>query len=592
MTERDHQRSLARPATSTTDPEIAPGRSRSQDLVAPTHPITSGLIRRKARDDNGVADGAAQHVSAASAGSGSPLPALLQRKFESSLGADLSSVRVHTDATSATAADSVGARAYTLGQDIHFGAGHFEPSSSAGEHLLAHEVAHTVQQHGTTPTRQNKLEVSSPGDALEVEADRAADAMVAGHSAGITSSSISYSRAIFRKSQDVEEIARQEAEKAIITWERQGGQAIGKTQQWLLGNWIEYLGATSSNPHLGWADGAIASFCNNAAGNLLTELGAGLIRKGSAVAAAEAGLLIGAAGGPVGSVVGAVVGFAIGTLVEAAAGMIFDSITGKTDPDQSAADASTRTAALIEKQRAAIGTKSAASLADFGGAMDVARQHLANATSNEEVMKIRNAASGETKALVGHDDSDRSLAKKMIADWTLEHAGDTALGAGSDTSTAQWQAAAQRSFGNDNVLGHPEAFAYQCRGHWAQAGLVDPHSDAMIADALASRSGSEDAMVTKWAGKFLALNTAKDPAALAAFLRSNGMPIDGDAETDLRANQYHLVCMLKLAKMNPAKKGYSFGCTVAEWNYILTMTNHTGVDAGHDEWRREFACTP
>jgi hypothetical protein len=47
-------------------------------------------------------------------------------------------------------------------------------------HLLAHEVAHTVQQDGATPTLQHKLEVSSPGDADELEADHAADAMVAG----------------------------------------------------------------------------------------------------------------------------------------------------------------------------------------------------------------------------------------------------------------------------------------------------------------------------------------------------------------------------------------------------------------------------
>jgi hypothetical protein len=49
-----------------------------------------------------------------------------------------------------------------------------------GQHLLAHEVAHTVQQAGGAEMRQNKLEVSAPDDAHEVEADRAASAMVAG----------------------------------------------------------------------------------------------------------------------------------------------------------------------------------------------------------------------------------------------------------------------------------------------------------------------------------------------------------------------------------------------------------------------------
>jgi hypothetical protein len=54
---------------------------------------------------------------------------------------------------------------------------------------LAHEVAHTVQQQGGTPTRQNKLEVSAPQDAAEHEADRAADAMVSGQAASVSSAS-------------------------------------------------------------------------------------------------------------------------------------------------------------------------------------------------------------------------------------------------------------------------------------------------------------------------------------------------------------------------------------------------------------------
>ncbi|HET9987400.1 MAG TPA: DUF4157 domain-containing protein [Kofleriaceae bacterium] len=109
------------------------------------------------------------------------LPSPIMRKFEASLGADLSGVRVHTGAESQTAASAVGAKAYTMGQDIHFGAGQYDPSSGAGEHLLAHEVAHTVQQAGGTPQRQNKLEVSTPFDPAEYEADAAANAMVAGH---------------------------------------------------------------------------------------------------------------------------------------------------------------------------------------------------------------------------------------------------------------------------------------------------------------------------------------------------------------------------------------------------------------------------
>jgi hypothetical protein len=185
--EREFDRTRSRTATSEVDRNVEPNRTtRSSLLEAPVQPVASGLLLRKARDGNGVADGAEHAVAAASSSSGTALPETLMRKFESSLGADLSSVRVHTGAESQLAASAVGAKAYTTGQDIHFGAGHYDPASPAGEHLIAHEVAHTVQQQGAAPARQNKLEVSSPHDAAEHDADRAADAMVTGAPARVS----------------------------------------------------------------------------------------------------------------------------------------------------------------------------------------------------------------------------------------------------------------------------------------------------------------------------------------------------------------------------------------------------------------------
>jgi hypothetical protein len=190
-TEREHTHAHTAPALAPAYDDLTPGRaSRSAQLDAPAHPIVSALIQRKAaRDDNGVAAGADLAIASAASSSGSALPDAVMRKFESSLGADLSSVRVHTGAASEAAAHAVGAKAYTMGQDIHFGAGHYDPSGSAGQHLLAHEVAHTVQQRGGAPARQNKLEVSAPGDSFEHEADRAADAMVTGAPAVVSAAS-------------------------------------------------------------------------------------------------------------------------------------------------------------------------------------------------------------------------------------------------------------------------------------------------------------------------------------------------------------------------------------------------------------------
>lgn len=142
-----------------------------------------------ARDANGVSFGAEAAVDRAASSSGSALPSHLQRQFEGSLGADLSSVRVHTGSESAEAAHAVGAKAYTVGQDIHFAAGKYQPDDAFGMHLLAHEVAHTVQQSGGSAHRQNKLEVSAPQDAAEHEADHAADAMVRGEAATVSGAS-------------------------------------------------------------------------------------------------------------------------------------------------------------------------------------------------------------------------------------------------------------------------------------------------------------------------------------------------------------------------------------------------------------------
>jgi len=167
-------------ASGITADTLAPGRASSAGhLASPQHPIISGLIQRKASEGGSVTEAPDGAIAAASATSGAPLPGPIMRKFESSLGADLSGVRVHTGAESHAAAQAVSAKAYTLGQDIHF-AGSYDPASAANEHLLAHEVAHTVQQRGGGSAPQHKLEVSGPGDGHELEADRAADAMVSG----------------------------------------------------------------------------------------------------------------------------------------------------------------------------------------------------------------------------------------------------------------------------------------------------------------------------------------------------------------------------------------------------------------------------
>ena len=78
-----------------------------------------------------------------------PLATPVRDKMEAGFGHDFSAVRVHADHESAMQARQMGAQAFTVGQDVHFAAGRYQPRSERGQELVAHELAHVVQQaHG------------------------------------------------------------------------------------------------------------------------------------------------------------------------------------------------------------------------------------------------------------------------------------------------------------------------------------------------------------------------------------------------------------------------------------------------------------
>ncbi|HET9281859.1 MAG TPA: DUF4157 domain-containing protein [Candidatus Angelobacter sp.] len=83
--------------------------------------------------------------------SGQPLDARTRAFMEPRFGHDFSKVRVHTDEKAVESAKAVGARAYTVGSNVVFGAGEFVPGSRAGKRLLGHELAHVVQQGAFNP---------------------------------------------------------------------------------------------------------------------------------------------------------------------------------------------------------------------------------------------------------------------------------------------------------------------------------------------------------------------------------------------------------------------------------------------------------
>lgn len=104
---------------------------------------------------------------------GQGLDAATRMFMEPRFGRDFSQVRVHADGRAAESARAINARAYTVGRDIVFGAGEYGPREAAGQKLLAHELAHTVQQaHVVTSSSQPRLEIGPADDPLEHEADR------------------------------------------------------------------------------------------------------------------------------------------------------------------------------------------------------------------------------------------------------------------------------------------------------------------------------------------------------------------------------------------------------------------------------------
>lgn len=105
---------------------------------------------------------------------GRPLDDATRGFMESRFNHDFSGVRVHTDGRAAESARAVNALAYTVGNHVAFGAGQYAPGTSGGRSLLAHELAHTVQQSRTPGFARAGLEVGAADDAGEREAARAA----------------------------------------------------------------------------------------------------------------------------------------------------------------------------------------------------------------------------------------------------------------------------------------------------------------------------------------------------------------------------------------------------------------------------------
>lgn len=109
---------------------------------------------------------------------GAPLDESVRQELEPLFGRSFANVRVHRDIEVAISAERLGARAYTVGNHIVFGAGEYDPKSRRGLRLIAHELAHVFQQSGAM--LPNVLRIAEAASPFEAEADHVADDVMRG----------------------------------------------------------------------------------------------------------------------------------------------------------------------------------------------------------------------------------------------------------------------------------------------------------------------------------------------------------------------------------------------------------------------------
>jgi hypothetical protein len=163
---------LPSPGKATLTSRLAGGRGEST-------PDTSSI------EDAGSEGRALSFLAQGSGGGGAPLPSAASATLQQSYGADLSSVRVHTDEHADTAARGMNAEAFAAGEHIYFAGGAYAPDSDHGSFVLAHEVAHVVQGRGNAPEAHAFHAGDDESAPAEIDADRAATAALSGRKANI-----------------------------------------------------------------------------------------------------------------------------------------------------------------------------------------------------------------------------------------------------------------------------------------------------------------------------------------------------------------------------------------------------------------------
>lgn len=107
-----------------------------------------------------------------SRGAGQALDVPTRSFMESRMGADFGDVTVHTDSKAAGLSKALNAQAFTVGRDVYFNEGKYQPKSDEGKRLLAHELVHVLQQKGAQKVQRQAAPAAQPATAVPTERDR------------------------------------------------------------------------------------------------------------------------------------------------------------------------------------------------------------------------------------------------------------------------------------------------------------------------------------------------------------------------------------------------------------------------------------
>ncbi len=143
------------------------GNQDVQRIVNPT-PKQESLTDRSGQLNKQISD----EIQRARSG-GSPLPSETRSEMTQKFGYPFGSVRVHNDQQSDQLSRKLQANAFTIGNNIFFRQGAFDPNSTQGKRTLTHELTHVVQQQSSAAT-SGRLKLGKPGDQYEQEADQVA----------------------------------------------------------------------------------------------------------------------------------------------------------------------------------------------------------------------------------------------------------------------------------------------------------------------------------------------------------------------------------------------------------------------------------